>query len=484
MKKLIFLCLIILIETFAQSEYNIELKKYYCDWNSGKAFADSVETIIRDNNGNIIQPSNDFYYEYHPIVYSDPPKEDIIGGLGLNKTGEDNDENLIQTWYVIVMDAVNQTVLGTSNTVSFQMETEANTAKLLNFIAKRSDGTAEEGVHNEHWMYVVNLWNLIGTGQRYLTINHDEILRASPGFLPANNDKFHYWNTDKSLVLNHNSFYYTNYNGGEDLIANYNTSYGNVNIQNNIDGFSGGSIGFKDPWLIDFDEGAYGMRNQGMNAPYKEVPSPFDPSLGSQYKGVFLNQNPQFDQSKPYYSVSIPSSIYLSQTGKYHNLYLQNWTAYPPEEASFEHPNSSPSGVVFKNDGVTVTANVKGQGLSSDQNTFLNNSQKKIVRVDGVAYPTLQTVYQDMGYVWFETSSDNGQNWILRNDAKPLGFGGGKNPVIDWVKINSSGYIYTVVVFQYPFPSPGHGYQIIVDVFGNETFGYPNDLRLLQETEI
>jgi len=87
MKKIILFCLIIYINGFAQSEYNIELNKYYCDWVSAAAFYDSVETVIRDNNGNIIQPDSNFYYEYHATTFSVPPAADVFGGLGMNKTG-------------------------------------------------------------------------------------------------------------------------------------------------------------------------------------------------------------------------------------------------------------------------------------------------------------------------------------------------------------------------------------------------------------
>ena len=46
MKTIILFCLIIYIESLAQSEYNIELKKIYCDWGDAVAFIDSVETVI------------------------------------------------------------------------------------------------------------------------------------------------------------------------------------------------------------------------------------------------------------------------------------------------------------------------------------------------------------------------------------------------------------------------------------------------------
>jgi len=67
MKKIILFCLIIYIEAFAQSGYDIELKKIYCDWVDDVSFIDSVETIIRDSSGNIIQPSNDYYFTFIEI---------------------------------------------------------------------------------------------------------------------------------------------------------------------------------------------------------------------------------------------------------------------------------------------------------------------------------------------------------------------------------------------------------------------------------
>lgn len=154
MKKIILLCLCISIEIFSQTISSVELSKTYCDWGgSNKAFDDSVETILRDMNGNVIQPSNAYYYEYHVVTNGNL---DIIGGAGKNTEGEDNDKNLIQTWYVLVTDPSNNKTYQ-SNQVTFQMETEDNFAKEVIFSAINSNGSTETGVHKDHWMYVVDL---------------------------------------------------------------------------------------------------------------------------------------------------------------------------------------------------------------------------------------------------------------------------------------------------------------------------------------
>ena len=433
MKKLMLFFLVICFKLFAQSGYNIELKKIYCEWLDFKSSSDSVETIIRDNNGNILPPSNDFYYEYHAITNNlvNPPHEDVFGDLGLNKTFEDNDYNFIQTWYVIIKDPTQTNILGTSNTVEFRLETDPYEAKKIIFQALKSNGNTEAGVGLNHWMYVCGLWNLNFTAySNYLTLFHSEVLRSSPGFLTANNDKFNYWNTDQTLVLNHKNFYYEE-NATEHVIANYKTSYNGVTIQYNMDGFSDDLIDFKDPWLVDYNDQPYGMRNQGINAPFKKVPSPFNPSIGSQYRGVLLNQSGPPNWNPPYYSINVPTSINFPDKGGVHNIYLQNWNV---SGASLQYPNSLTSGVVFTStSGAAITANLKAQGLSDNSNTFSYNNQRRFLQtLDG----TLFNLYNSIGKVWLELYTGSG--WIINNSA-PLSSNLSKEPSMDYASYSSHG---------------------------------------------
>ena len=383
-----------------------------------------------------------YYYEYFTNTNGN---KDDTSGFGLYKCGEDNDKNLIQTWYVTVKDSVNHTFSKiTSDTVTFQMEKVVNQAKPISFQALRSNGNIETGVHAEHWMYVVNLWNTSFPG--YLTINHKETLRSSPFFLTTNNDKFNYWkNSNETYVLNYKDFLYTDIYPAN-LIANYKTSYGGVTIQSYIDNFSGYFIEFKDPWLVDYNESPYGIRNQGMSAPFKELTSPFNLSLNSDYNGVFLDQDYN-TPGQPYYYIGIPSNITIS--GKSHKLYLQSWDT-SGAKVKFANADSTP--VVFLSNNASVTANVKATQLSSNNNTYLKNGQSKIVRTPDLQN-TLHMVYESMGHVWYETSTDNGQTWDLMNNGHPIDNGGGKNPSIDFVYFNSTGLagtIFVVIVYQEP----------------------------------
>ena len=396
MKKIILFCLIIYVESFAQSGYTIELKKIYCDWTDQVSFVDSVETVIR-NNG-ITQPPANYYYEYHAITeHADGRAEQIYGDWGLNKFFRDNDLNFVQTWYVIVKNQSNQTI-GISDSVIFQMETTPNQkAKQIHFQALKSNGTNESGVHAEHWMYVVDLWDPIF--KSYVTVNHDEVLKSSPSFLTNNNDKFNYWNTDQSDMLNHNHFYYTNMTT-ENLIANYKTAHGGVTLQVNTD--AGDTIEFKDPWLVDLNESPYGMRNQGIGAPFIKRHSPFNPSLDPPYRGVLLNQDYNVP-GQPYYSISIPSSVTVG--GQAHSIILRNWDL---TNAQLQSPTQLTTGVVFTNNPASVTANLKGHLLSNASTGLSTNSQRKIV-ADSFNY--LHMVYESMGSIWYCRSTNGGSTW-------------------------------------------------------------------------
>ena len=71
---------------------------------------------------------------------------------------------------------------------------------------------------------------------------------------------------------------------------------------------------------------------------------------------------------------------------------------------------------------------------------YSSNSQKKVVRTtDG----KLHKVYESMGKVWYEWSTNNGVSWEIRNNGKPLSSNEAKLPSIDY-----SGNSYIFIVWQ------------------------------------
>jgi tetratricopeptide (TPR) repeat protein len=192
-------------------------------------------------------------------------------------------------------------------------------------------------------------------------------------------------------------------------------------------GSPGGSVNFKDPWLIDSTDAlhANAKMNRGMSAPFNSITSATN-NLGTStdYKGVFLNQNTTFDPLLPIYSVSAPSTQMVgSFTG-----YFQGWTA---NGATLADSTSNTTAVVFNNAGATVTAKYKGHLLAStntatsDSTGAHGNNQRRIANdPSGMQY----AVYTSGGSIWFTSNLYN--SW-----TGEVLLGTGKNPSID-VTIN------------------------------------------------
>ncbi|MDI6765958.1 MAG: S8 family serine peptidase, partial [Bacteroidota bacterium] len=136
-----------------------------------------------------------------------------------------------------------------------------------------------------------------------------EVLRGTD--ILHSSQKYNRWNKDMNVV-NHRSF--TIQIGEWSIISQLKSTHTGITIRNELidaPSLNGGSIEFKDPWLVDvtdsrFYEAPYGYRNLGMNAPFKQESSPFYPTTASKYKGVFLNQDPALTPA--YYSVRVPQT--------------------------------------------------------------------------------------------------------------------------------------------------------------------------------
>jgi hypothetical protein len=121
--------------------------------------------------------------------------------------------------------------------------------------------------------------------------------------------------------------------------------------------------------------------------------------------------------------------------------------------------------IVVNND-VNLTAQYKGIHLSNTSSAFTDNGQRKLVRtLDG----RLHQVYESLGHVWLEQSTDNGVTWTLGNNNQPLDNGEGKCPSIDWFTFG--GYNALVVAFQ---QRNGNTYTIQISPFSCQNGTYIN----------
>jgi hypothetical protein len=242
-----------------------------------------------------------------------------------------------------------------------------------------------------------------------------ETLRADQNTVSNPKQKYNNW-LDVSNIVNHRkvlidapylftSKFRKTYPGI--VIQNYFLDAPSLNPDDDI-------LGFKDPWFIDYPDPDYGSnrRNRGMDDSgndkliFRDRTSPFYPDFentfeyNQEYNGVFLDQTLA---GGIYYSVRSPlvQNFQLSQTGKYHNFYFQNWSwdgTDPLTQNNIvnEHYETP---VVFRSGSATVTANLKGTQLSNNANAYKNNSQRKFIRTEDGPNGKLYITYESMGYV-------------------------------------------------------------------------------------
>ncbi len=206
--------------------------------------------------------------------------------------------------------------------------------------------------------YVIN-WNNSGKNEKHVFWTYNRTISKK------------YFNLTKTIIIDENT--------PKSVEANF-YKIEPVTIQTEIDGVPAGKIYFSDPWYYYQDSNG----NWVQSDVFIEYDSPATIDEKSVYGGVFINQDYNIP-GNPYYSISSPNQIIIK--GNTHNLYLDNWDAEPPTDASFQFPNSTSTGVVFKNAGTTVKAVMKGNLLSNDAAAFANNNQRKIVRTaDGTLH--------------------------------------------------------------------------------------------------
>jgi len=112
------------------------------------------------------------------------------------------------------------------------------------------------------------------------------------------------------------------------------------------------------------------------------------------------------------------------------------------------------------NQPTNMSAYYKGLSRSNDADAY-TNSQRKFVKTP-VGH--LHSVYESMGTVWYERSTDNGASWQLMNGGEPLSSGASKHPSIDYLPADNdngvlitfqekSGSNYTLEVIYYSSPT-------------------------------
>jgi hypothetical protein len=199
-------------------------------------------------------------------------------------------------------------------------------------------------------------------------------------------------------------------------------------------------VQFKDPWKVV-------SGSQPGN--WDSYTVPFTPGTGNYTSYGGVHQNVEYFPDHPTYACyrlkANPQTI-----GGY-QAYVINWSA---SNAQIYNSTSSETPVKFNSSGATVTANYKASFASNNTAAITNAGQKKFVRAryNNQNNNALYMVYESMGNIWMERSTDNGSTWYSMTNNQPISPSGSITPSI--ASVTGSGSEDYIAV-TYAIPSSG-----------------------------
>ncbi len=249
---------------------------------------------------------------------------------------------------------------------------------------------------NNDWEYINVPFTLDLQGGTTLGLQSDTAFKA------GTYQKYWKWTQNSvDIFTNHHNF--TIASGSNLIRSTFKSSEQGIQLKTKVENTVelNGKIEFKDPWLIDYPDPAFGNtpRNRGMAAPFKELSTPYTFTYSSDYKGLFLEQSGPPLWTSPYYALKMPDEQPITVHNQSRKFFPYGW-----EETggvTFQYPWGQQTGVVFNSSNNVATAVLKGQLMSKEQTGISSNSQRKMVRTDNGIY---HVVYESMGSVWYTHS--------------------------------------------------------------------------------
>jgi hypothetical protein len=205
--------------------------------------------------------------------------------------------------------------------------------------------------------------------------NSDLVLRADKNI--NENEKFNNWN---------GSFYHNHYIFliGEESVSYtaFHEQVVSVSLQavNILGEPIAKNIDFKDPWLNDYSDSPYGLRNQGKSAPFKPYSTPYFITLDSPHFGVIKDQN-YTDPTKPHYAVKAEDKKFIDQIdGEKWAIEFHHWSE-PNGKATFQNADALETPVVFHANGAEIRANYDPytRHLASDTDPLIRSNGDRVM---------------------------------------------------------------------------------------------------------
>lgn len=287
-------------------------------------------------------------------------------------------------------------------------------------------------------------------------------LRSETSFKTGTSQKYWKWTQNSvDIFTNHHNF--TIASGSNLIRSTFKSSQQGIQLKTKVENTIelNGKVEFKDPWLIDFPDPAFGstLRNQGMAAPFKELSAPYTFTYSSDYKGIFLGQTiDPANPNKAYYSLKMPNEQPITVHNQSRKFYPFSWQE--TSGVTIQYPFGQVSGVVFNSSNAVATAVLKGELMSNSTTGISSNSQRKMVRTDNGIY---HVVYESMGSVFYTYSltSNFYGNWSseewLTNNAKNPAIDYEGNNVIIVFELNDPSYSTDAVIYMLQYAPNGSG---------------------------
>ncbi|MDP3830581.1 MAG: hypothetical protein Q8Q47_04880, partial [Ignavibacteriaceae bacterium] len=146
-------------------------------------------------------------------------------------------------------------------------------------------------------------------------------------------------------------------------------------------------------------------------------------------QGDFQLRNSGFSENAFYYNYDANLKISYKAEAKQNitNVLNTNWKFLKWENGSTNRVREEQVGV---NTSTEWKAIYKGIGTTDQQDAYTSNSQRKSVKAQN---GNLLSIYESMGKVWLERSTNNGENWMIMNDTKPVDNSYAESPSIDYI---------------------------------------------------
>jgi len=349
MKKIILSLIFFGGFLFAQSNYEARLVIEDLYWHNQNEWAAHLKGELY-LNGVLQVPSQEYYYHWQWKKEGEW-KDRITSGYGEYTHYIDGNEN---SFFLLRLKI---TGLGFS-----ALSEEANigkngTIQSVNINSYKEDGSsANNETKINFWATYKWLDNGV-SNDFYFSLNQDNYVKDSIVSVEQFGQRFNKWVNNNSSVE-----YYTNHAGiyidsGTNTIKVMHRTFKDATLSVAGDAGSVVKVSFKDPWLVEtkpaYFEAPYGYRNLGNSAIFEEVDNGTNNiGINSIYKGVFLDQNPNFLPNIPNYFVSVP----LIKTINGSTAFFTGWSASPSGSAKFKDASVDSTAVVFRADNATVNA--------------------------------------------------------------------------------------------------------------------------------